>query len=346
MRGHGASDAPEGDYAMADLAHDLAAVIEAAQLEAFSFCGVSLGAMVGMAYAQRHDGGRAHRLERLVLSNTAVQFPANVWKTRIDLVDKHGMRGIVDTVLERFFTRRFLTGNSLEVEHARDVLLAIEPQGYMGCCAAIRDMQIAEGLHDINVPTLILTGAQDSSTPPVRGEEIAVAIRDSKLIALPGAHIPMIESPIQWSDALIDFLAAAGDMKDSEHYQTGLKRRREVLGHDYVEAKLSTRTEFTAPFQEWITQMAWGSVWTSSRLDDLTRRIVVLTTTAALGRWEEFELHVGAALRAGVEARLISEALFMVSVYAGVPSANTGFGIADKVIRNFGVQPSHEESSG
>jgi 3-oxoadipate enol-lactonase/4-carboxymuconolactone decarboxylase len=82
-----------------------------------------------------------------------------------------------------------------------------------------------------------------------------------------------------------------------------------------------------------ITQLAWGKVWTSSRYDDLTRRIVVITMTAALGRWEEFDLHVGAALRAGVEAQVIEEALFMVSIYAGVPAANTGFAIAGKTLK-------------
>ncbi len=104
MRGHGASDAPDGAYTMDQLAGDLAAVVEAAKLDKFHYCGVSLGGMVGMAYAQRPD----HRLDKLVLSNTAVRFPADVWHARIDNVQRGGMEAIAQAVLARFFTPGFL----------------------------------------------------------------------------------------------------------------------------------------------------------------------------------------------------------------------------------------------
>jgi 3-oxoadipate enol-lactonase/4-carboxymuconolactone decarboxylase len=329
MRGHGASDAPAGDYTIAQLTDDLAAVVDAAKLDRFHYCGVSLGGMVGMAYAQRPK----HRLDRLVLSNTAVQFPPDVWKARIDSVMRGGIAAISDAVLGRFFTPRFRELNDLSLERVKETLLSIEPQGYAGCCAAIRDMQIADGLPSIDVPALVLTGKDDQSTPPARGEEIAAAIPGAIVNALPGAHIPMVELPVQWGDALLAFLAPTGDLSEAERYTLGLERRREVLGRSYVDERLAARTEFTTAFQEMITQQAWGRLWTSSRYDDVTRRIVVMTMTAALGRWEEFELHVGAALRAGVETQMIEEALFMVSVYAGVPAANTGFAIAGKTIR-------------
>ncbi|WP_141218134.1 bifunctional 3-oxoadipate enol-lactonase/4-carboxymuconolactone decarboxylase PcaDC [Bordetella genomosp. 11] len=331
MRGHGASDAPDGDYTMDELAGDLAAVVDAAGLDKFHYCGVSLGGMVGMAYAQRSD----HKLGKLVLSNTAVQFPPDVWSTRIDNVRRGGMAAIADGVLARFFTPPFLALDDPRVERVKETLLSLEPHGYAGCCAAIRDMRIADGLSSIQVPTLVLTGAHDQSTPPERGMEIAGAIAGATVTALPGAHIPMVELPLQWSDALLDFLAPEGQLAESERYALGLERRREILGRAYVDARLAARTEFNTGFQEMITQLAWGKVWTSTRVDDATRRIVVMAITAALGRWEEFELHIDAALRAGLEARLIEEALFMVSVYAGVPAANTGFAIAGKSLKKF-----------
>ncbi len=194
-------------------------------------------------------------------------------------------------------------------------------------------MRIADGLAAIRVPTRVLTGAQDQSTPPERGAEIAAAIPGASLAALPGAHIPMVELPMQWSDAVLDFLAPEGDLTESERYTLGLERRRDILGRAYVDGRLAARTDFNTAFQEMITQLAWGRIWTSSRIDDTTRRLAVMTMMAALGRWEEFELHVGAALRAGVEACLIEEALFTVSVYAGVPAANTGFAIAGKMLK-------------
>jgi 3-oxoadipate enol-lactonase/4-carboxymuconolactone decarboxylase len=340
MRGHGASDAPGGDYTLAQLAGDLAAVVDAAGLERFHYCGVSLGGMVGMAYAQRDD----HRLDRLVLSNTAVRFPDDAWNARIDRVMSGGMQAVADTVLERFFTPAFRARGDVNLERVRETLLSIDPDGYIGCCKAIRDMHIADGLGAIDVPTLVITGSDDQSTPPARGAEIVAAIPGAQLAGLPGAHIPMTELPVQWSDTVLAFLAPEGELSELERYDIGLERRREILGRDYVDARLAARTRFNARFQEMITQLAWGTIWTSSRFDDLTRRIVVLSMTAALGRWEEFELHVRAALRAGVEAQMIEEALFMVSVYAGVPAANTGFAIAGKLLKEHPAGEPHRAS--
>jgi len=332
MRGHGASDAPHGAYTMAQLTDDLVAVIQAAELESFHYCGVSLGGMVGMAYAQRPD----HRLDKLVLSNTAVQFPANVWNSRIDSVQHGGMASIAQAVLARFFTPGFLTLNSLSVERVKETLLCMQPHGYCGGCAAIRDMHIAHNLAAINAPTLVLTCAEDHSTPPERGLEIAAAIPTAMVVTLPAAHIPMVEIPLQWSDAVIAFLAPqwGEDCTEAARYALGVQRRRDILGHAYVDNRLAARTDFNTVFQDMITQLAWGKIWTSSRIDDVMRRVIVITMTAALGRWEEFELHVGAALRAGVETRLIEEALLMVSVYAGVPAANTGFAIAGRILQH------------
>lgn len=328
MRGHGASDAPQAEYSMADLTDDLAAVIEAANIARFDYCGVSMGGMVGIAYAQRRDP----RLSRLVLSNTAVSFPESVWLDRIERVQQGGMTAIADTVLEHFFTADFLKHANIDFERLREALLSQDAHGYAGCCAAIRDMSLSGGLKLIDVPVLVITGRDDASTPPSRGEEIAAAIPDARIAALPGAHIPMVERPLAWNDTILAFLAPTGDMSEAQRYDIGLARRREVLGSAYVDARLAARTSFTKDFQALITQLAWGRLWTSTRLDDLTRRVVVLAMTAAMGKWEEFDLHVAAALRAGVEIPVLQEVLTMVSVYAGVPAANTGFARASKLI--------------
>lgn len=328
MRGHGASDAPRADYLMDDLADDLATVVEAANIAHFDYCGVSMGGMVGIAYAQR----RPPRLGHLILSNTAVSFPEGAWAARIEQVRQGGMAAIADTVLERFFTADFRQRASVVFERARESLLSQDSHGYIGCCAAIRDMRLAQGLRLIDAPTLVITGCDDVSTPPSRGEEIAAAIPDARIAVLPGAHIPMVERPLAWSDAVMDFLVPTGNISEAHRYDIGLARRREVLGSAYVDARLAARTSFTEDFQALITQLAWGKLWTSTRLDDLTRRVTVLAMTAAMGRWEEFDLHIAAALRAGVEVPVLQEVLTMVSVYAGVPAANTGFARTSKLI--------------
>ena len=107
-----------------------------------------------------------------------------------------------------------------------------------------------------------------------------------------------------------------------------MRVRRAVLGEEHVDRSLKNATDFTRDFQELITRFAWGAVWTRPGLDHRTRRLLVLAMTAALGRWEEFRLHLRAALAHGLETCDVKETLLQVAVYAGVPAANTAFQIA------------------
>ncbi|MFN7042923.1 MAG: alpha/beta fold hydrolase [Acidovorax temperans] len=111
-------------------------------------------------------------------------------------------------------------------------------------------------------------------------------------------------------------------------FERGLQRRRAVLGHDWVERATSNATQFTAQWQDFITRTAWYEVWGRDGLDTETRRLLAMTATLALGRWEEFEMHVHAALKAGMAEATLQDMLRLASVYCGVPAANTGFRIA------------------
>ena len=111
-------------------------------------------------------------------------------------------------------------------------------------------------------------------------------------------------------------------------YEEGMKVRREVLGAEHVARAEARKTELDADFQRFITEMAWGSVWTRPDLDRRTRSLITIALLAALGRTEELALHFRASRNTGAEPREIAEALLHVAVYAGVPAANTAFAIA------------------
>ena len=116
-------------------------------------------------------------------------------------------------------------------------------------------------------------------------------------------------------------------------YDEGMEVRRAVLGDAHVEAAIERTTEFTAPFQDFITRYAWGTIWAREGLDRRTRSAVTLALLTALGREHEIAMHVRAALRNGLSAQEIGEVLLHTSVYAGVPVANRAFAIADEVLR-------------
>jgi 4-carboxymuconolactone decarboxylase len=115
-------------------------------------------------------------------------------------------------------------------------------------------------------------------------------------------------------------------------YERGMAVRREVLGDEHVDRAIENATPFTAPFQEFITRMAWGEVWGRDGLDRRSRSMVTLAVLTALGRQEELAMHVRAARRNGLTAAEIGEVLLHTAVYAGVPAANSAFAIAQRVL--------------
>ena len=119
-------------------------------------------------------------------------------------------------------------------------------------------------------------------------------------------------------------------------YEAGLSVRREVLGDAHVDRALESATEFTEPFQEFITRFAWGGVWTRPGLDRETRSAVTLAVLTALGRENEIALHVRAARRNGLSEAQIAEVLLHTAVYAGVPAANAAFAIAQQTLDESG----------
>ena len=129
-------------------------------------------------------------------------------------------------------------------------------------------------------------------------------------------------------------------MTDREDdFDRGVKNRRAVLGDAWVDKSLGNANAFNADFQSLITRYAWNDIWGRPGLDQTTRRLLVLGMTMGLARWEEFELHCGAAIRSGVPLEKIQETLMQGAIYCGVPAANTAFKITVDLLREQGLLP-------
>lgn len=328
-RGHGASDAPASEYSIEMLGRDVLGLVNALGIKQFAFCGLSLGGAIGQ-WLGIHS---ADRLTHLILANTSPQFgPRSNWEARIKTVSEGGMKSIVDMVMGRFFSPEILAREDVYASAVRSVLLATDPIGYTGCCAALRDVDNRELLRQIRVPTLVIAGDRDVSTPwEGHGEILARGIPDARAVRLPAAHLSNLERPRSFTAALLDFLRPAAestfDSKDA-----GYAVRRAVLGEAHVDRAIASTNDFNREFQELITRYAWGTIWTRPGLDRRTRRLLVLAMMASLGRWEEFRLHVRTGLAHELESCDLKEVLLQTAIYAGVPAANTGFHIAGEEI--------------
>jgi 3-oxoadipate enol-lactonase/4-carboxymuconolactone decarboxylase len=332
-RGHGASDAPPGDYDLPTLAADAAVVLDAAGAPRATVAGLSLGGMIAMTLALEAP----ERVERLALICTSPAMDRATWQARIDTVRAEGTAAIAEAAMQRYFSKAFRTRQPAVVNTVRAGLLGMSAQGYAGCGAAIRDMALTSRLKAITAPTLVITGSRDVSTPfESHGAAILAAIPGATHRQLATAHLPCLEAPVDLAGALIAFAAPAEPSVRAATqtlYDAGLAQRRRVLGDAWVDRALGGATEFNADFQAMITRTAWQEVWSRPGLDERTRRLLTIAMTGALGRWEEFRLHARAALESGAISRgELKETLMQMAVYAGVPAANTAFKEAAEVL--------------
>ena len=206
-------------------------------------------------------------------------------------------------------------------------------------CGALAGFDVRDRLGEVRAPVLAVAGAHDPVTPPDLLSEVADGVRDGRLVVLPDAsHLAPAEAPAEVARLIRTHLLdePAPDPAQQSRYDAGLAVRREVLGDDHVDRALAGTTDLTRPFQELITEYAWGSVWTRPGLDRRSRSLITLTALVAGGHHEELAMHVRAALRNGLTVEEIQECLLQTAVYCGVPAANTAFRIAQQVLETEG----------
>ena len=197
-RGHGASDVPEGPYSMGTLVSDAEAVLDHMGVAGVTFVGVSIGGMIAQGLAVK----RLDLISRLVLSNTAAKIGTpQMWNDRIAAVRENGMEALADGVMARWFGRDFRASADLARWRAR--FCEVSPEGYAGCCAAISGTDLYTPTSGLRLPTLVIAGAEDGSTPPDLVRETADLIPGSRFALIRRAgHLPCVEAPVEYADLL------------------------------------------------------------------------------------------------------------------------------------------------
>ena len=203
-RGHGGSPVPGGPYSIEDLGRDALAMLDGLGIERFSFGGLSIGGMVGMWLASEVP----ERVSRLaLLCTSALLGPKEMWDERISVSSKDGVGALETAMLERWFTPEFRAARPETVERAGRDLRETSAEGYAGCCAAIRDMDLRSRLGKIQAPTLVISGSEDPATPPEHGELIHDGIAGSEFLVVErAAHLANIEQPDTINRAILEHL--------------------------------------------------------------------------------------------------------------------------------------------
>ncbi|MEO5693940.1 MAG: 3-oxoadipate enol-lactonase [Usitatibacter sp.] len=206
-RGHGQSPVTPRPYSLDGLADDFARELDRRGLERAHWVGLSMGGMIGQAFALRHPG----RLMRLVLANTSSSFGSEgraMWHARAKAASEGGMAAIRDAAMARYFSEAFRASNPAIVAVTAQRFLETSVEGYAGCCDALAALDFTSRLGGIKARTLVIAGELDAGTPVAMSQVIVDGITDSRLAVIAGAaHLSAVEKPDEFNALVRPFLA-------------------------------------------------------------------------------------------------------------------------------------------
>ena len=206
-RGHGQSSVPRGPYTLDQLGRDALAILDDAGVSGAHVCGLSLGGIT----AQWLGLNAASRVRGLVLANTAARIgTVEMWTERISVVHQKGMSAVADLAMERWFTPRFHARDPETVHAFRAMVQSCPADGYLGCCAALRDADLRDRISNLTAPTLLVASSEDAATPPEGLEFIRERVNGATLVTLDSAHLSNVECAEEFTVAVLDFLKAQG----------------------------------------------------------------------------------------------------------------------------------------
>jgi 3-oxoadipate enol-lactonase len=202
-RGHGLSQVTAGDYTIEQLGRDALAILDDAGVESAHVCGISLGGITAMwmgVHAPR-------RIKSLVLANTAARIGSvEMWTERIAFVRQQGMATLADLTMPRWFTDDFRAREPQTIEEFRAMVAGCPKDGYLSCCAALRDEDLRGTIGSIRCPVLCIAGSADPATPPAALQDVHAQIAGSTIVLLDAAHLTNVEQDRAFTSALIDFI--------------------------------------------------------------------------------------------------------------------------------------------
>lgn len=379
LPGHGGTDPATSGYSVGELAEavlaavdelvgvdDLAGADELAAVDGpaadgpagspFAYAGDSIGGAVGLHLLLDHPG--RVRAATLLCTGAAIGTPQG-WAERAALVRDRGIEAVVEGSRQRWFGPGFPDRHPAAAEDLVEALRGVDPESYALACEALGSLDVRDRLGEITAPVLAVAGEADQPTPVESLRAIADGVVDGRLVVLDGvAHLAPAEAP-----ARVACLVAAhsrpgtpalgtpapggpvpatspGDGGGTADAHTvGMRMRRAVLGDEHVNRAVAATTGFTAGFQDLITRYAWGEIWNRPGLDRRSRSMITLTALVAGGHHEELALHLRGARNNGLTDDEITEVLMQTAIYCGVPSANTAFRIAQRVLGDEAGEP-------
>jgi 3-oxoadipate enol-lactonase/4-carboxymuconolactone decarboxylase len=340
LPGHGTNPTVGPSFTMAELAAGVLAMVDDLLAErdaagtSFVYAGDSVGGAVGLHLLL--DAPTRVDVAILLCTGATIGEPA-AWRQRAETVRASGTSAVVEGSAARWFAAGFLDREPETGAALLHALRDVDREGYAQVCEALADHDVRDRLGDIEPPVLAVAGSEDLATPPASLVTIAESVRHGQLVVLGGvAHLAPVEAPADVARLIRGHADAARAFDPpttvADVRNAGMRVRRQVLGDAHVDRATAAATDLTAEFQDFITQYAWGSIWTRPGLDRRSRSLITLTALVARGHHEELAMHIRAARTNGLTNDEIKELLLQTAIYCGIPDANIAFRIAQGVL--------------
>lgn len=332
LPGHGRSTGGGDPFDFPELAAAVLALADRVLTERgepaapFAYAGVSAGGAAGLQLLL--DAPQRVNAAVLLCTGAKIGEPDG-WRERAEQVRASGTPSVLEQSAQRWFAAGFIERRPRVATTLLHSLQDADRVGYAQVCEALASFDVRDRLDEISTPVLAVAGADDVATPPAKLREIAAGVQHGRCVVLGNAaHLTPAEAPAEVAQLIREHVCGA----PSDRHAAGMAVRRAVLGDEHVDAANARSSDLTREFQQFITEYAWGTIWTRPGLDRRSRSLITLTALVAHGHHAELAMHLRAARRNGVSVEEIKEVLLQSAIYCGVPAANTAFRIAQEVL--------------
>jgi 3-oxoadipate enol-lactonase / 4-carboxymuconolactone decarboxylase len=351
LPGHGVNTTvPTHPYTMAGLAAGVLAFVDGVLAErgepggSFVYAGDSVGGAVGLQLLLDAPA----RVRAAALVCTAARLGEDsAWRERAELVARSGTPVMIESSAERWFRPGFIDEHPDRAAALLHALQDADRLGYASVCGALATFDVRDRLAEITTPVVAVAGAYDVAAPVASLAAVAHGVADGRLVVLDRVgHQAPVEAPEETARAIRDVSDIdAAPVTLAERSDAGMRVRREVLGDAHVDRATASATDLTREFQDFITDYAWGGIWTRPGLDRRSRSMITLTALVARAHHEELAMHLRAARTNGLTNEEIKELLLQTAIYCGVPDANTAFRIAQQTLGDLPGPSTHDDTA-
>ncbi len=308
---------------------EVIAALDTAGVRRAHIAGAGFGGLVALWLAVHHPD----RVSRLAVIGTGARSKdASAWKARATQLRAGSGDAVRKAIVAEWLTPELIARDAGLAARVTATLAGASAEELAQACDAGADADLGPDLGRIAANVLVVAGSDDATVTSALLDELTAALPQAKLARIPkAAHLVALEAPAQLSKLLLNHFGSAATL------EIGYVSRRQALGDAHIDKTIANFTEFTRPFQDFLTRYCWGEVWTRDGLSRRDRSLATIAVLVSIGAEHEIPVHVRAGLRHGLKIGELQELYEHLALYTGLPRAFGALNITQKTLAEDGL---------